>query len=129
MRDVGGTISTVNLCLSLYVWTNTSTVRGYIYDSHTSLGSAWPQSGASAGEVITGIVGAAVTGVVTTDKLVAEIWCHTTQSMSTAGNIAKFLGDGGTDVINGATTDGASWIEYDVVSTLIPNVTVARTRT
>lgn len=94
---------------SIYVLKSDDTVRGYIYDSATALGATeWPV--VEAGKVYT-VSGAAVAGVVSTDRLVIEIWRVGTQSMATAYNQQIFY-DGATEPTNDvATTDAAGYID------------------
>ena len=92
---------------SVYVLTSGDTVRGFIYDSHTSLGVEY--TGTEDGQVYS-LTGSAVTGVVSTDRLVVEVWIHAAQSM-TVGYINTIFFDGTTDVVDATTTDAASYLE------------------
>lgn len=92
---------------SIYVLKNDDTVRGYIYDSDSPLGAEFATS--EDGQVYS-LAGSAVASVVSTDRLVVEVWVHATQSMAQSGTITIFF-DGTTDVVDSTTTDAASYLE------------------
>jgi hypothetical protein len=96
------------LCFSLYVLKADGTVRGYIYDSSTALGTEFPTG--STARVAT-VAGAAVTGVLSTDQLVCEVWGQGIQTLTTTRTIT-FKWDGTTVNTDGTSTfDNASYIE------------------
>ena len=112
------------LNVSIYFWNPAGSVRGFIYDSGTDIGTEW--ANAETGEV-NNITGANVTAS-EGDVLVIEIWRHcTTQGMATAYNQIVYF-DGTTDPTDGtATSDAASYInapadipEYVAPVTTIP---------
>lgn len=95
------------LILSLYVLTAADTVRGFIYDSHTSLGVEWTT--AEDGQVLT-FAGSAVSGIVSTDRLCLEVWHHAAQGMAASYTVTIYFA-GATDVTDTTTTNAASYIE------------------
>jgi hypothetical protein len=93
--------------ISIYVLTSGDTVRGFIYDSHASLGT---EPGTSEIGKTGTFAGSAVAGVVATDRLCIEVWAHTQKTMSVAYT-GTFSYAGGTDPTDGtATSDAASYI-------------------
>lgn len=92
---------------SIYFWRpSNNSVVGYVYDSHTNIGSEW--ANAETGEV-NNITGSNVT-IQDNDVLVIEIWRHATQGMTTAYTQTVYF-DGTTDPTDGtATSDAASYI-------------------
>lgn len=92
---------------SLYVWRpGTSSVVGFIYDSHTSLGVEWATT--EDGIVVT-VSGSSVT-CQANDVIVFEVWRHATQAMGSPYTQTLYF-DGTTDVVGSTTTDAASYIE------------------
>jgi hypothetical protein len=93
---------------SVYVLTSGDTVRGFVYDSDTPLGSEWATG--LTGEVVT-FSGAAVSGVVSTDRLVLEFWVHSEQGMPSAYN-RQLNYNGTTEPTDGAAnSNSASYLE------------------
>ena len=94
--------------LSIYIVRGPEvTVRGYIYDSTTNLGSEWDTT--EHGRV-SSVSGSSVSGVISTDWLVVEVWRMATQGMATA-YLQEIFYDGATDPANLiATTDAASYL-------------------
>ena len=97
------------LSITLYVLKNDDTVRGFIYDTDTALGTEFATN--ENGRVVT-IAGAAVTGCVSTDRIVCEIWWHTTaQGMGTSYTRSLWV-NGTIDPADGvAISNAASYIE------------------
>lgn len=92
---------------SIYVLKADDTVRGFVYDSDTALGSVW--STAEQGRVFT-VSGSSVAGVISTDRLAIEVWYHAVQIMATAYTNTVFY-DGTTDPTDTtATSNAASYI-------------------
>jgi hypothetical protein len=100
------------LIASIYVLTAADTVRGFIYDSHTALGTEFGAGGTVTTEdgIVVTVAGAAVAGVVSTDVIAFEAWTHAVQGMATSYNQILYY-DGATDVTDTTTTDAASYIE------------------
>ena len=95
------------LILSVYVWRpSTSSVVGYIYDSHTSLGSEW--STGKAGRVVT--FSGAELEIQEGDVLVLEVWRHAVQAMAAVYTQTVYF-DGTVDVTEGGTGSAASYLE------------------
>lgn len=104
------------LCFSLYILKADGTVRGFIYDSATALGTEFPTS--STARVAT-VAGAAVTGVVAGDQLVCEVWGAGTQA-GTVSLTITYKWNGTTVNADGTGTfDNASYIEAST-QTLFP---------
>lgn len=96
------------LCLSVYVLTSGDTVRGYIWDSHTTIGSEWGSA-----TVVNTFSGSAVSSIVSTDRLVCEVWWHATQAMATTYTVAFLHGCGSLGTGGAITASGGenSWLE------------------
>lgn len=94
--------------LSVYILTSGDTVRGFIYDSHVSLGT---EPGTSEVGKVGTFSGAAVNSVVPgSDRLAVEVWAHTQKTMSVAYT-GTFSYAGATDPVDGTlTSDAASYI-------------------
>lgn len=93
----------------MYVLQSNDTVRGFIFDVNSNLGVEFATS--EDGQVVTSLnPGLSVTGVVSTDRLVFELWARGTISMAGLYNITAFF-DGATDVTGATTTDAAAYIE------------------
>lgn len=110
---------TATSMVSVYVVKSDNTVRGFIYDSHTLLGSSWPSGDGfqPTGRVFT-FAGSAVAGVLATDKLVVEVWAHATQTVAT-GDYYRFEYDGNVIPTDGGLdtgNDAASYVEYAINS-------------
>lgn len=91
---------------SIYFW-NGSSVVGFVYDSHTSIGGEW--ANIETGKVNT-ITGSNVT-IADGDVLVIEFWRSATQAMATARTLTLFY-DGATDPTDTTTTtDAASYLQ------------------
>lgn len=113
------------LALSIYVLTSGDTVRGFIYDATTQLGTEWGTT--EAGRVVT-VSGAAVTGVVSTDRICVEIWAVGAQSMATSYN-RTFMYNGATEILDlTTTTDAASYADTPQDLFGAPTVTIDGTR-
>lgn len=106
----GSTNANSKVALSVYVLKADDTVRGYVYDLATGLGSEWNAS--EDGRLLTFTPSSvAVTGIVNTDRLVVEVWrvCPL-QGMATA-YAQTFYFDGIIDPTEfGATNDHASYL-------------------
>lgn len=99
----GNNAANAFLILSIYFWRPSSnSVVGFVYDSHTSLGTEWT---VSQGVTSVTFTGANVT-IQTGDILVVEIWQHATQSMGTAYTNGISY-DGTTE---GSTSDTAAFV-------------------
>jgi hypothetical protein len=91
---------------SLYVVTPSGTVRGYIYDAATQLGTELATTEQGRVVTVSGSSVAATSG----DQLVFEWWNTGTQSTTTNRQITAFW-DGATDPVDATTaTDAASYI-------------------
>ena len=120
----GSANSNFFLAFSIYIWNPAGSVRGFIYDAVTAVGTEPPT--AETGEV-NNITGANVTAT-EGDFLVLEVWRTQTQSMGTAYTNTIFF-DGVTEPTDGTgTTDAASYInapadipEYVAPVAYIPN--------
>ncbi len=106
--------ATASAMTSVYVVKSDDSVRGFIYDAHALLGNTWPANDGfhPTGRVFT-FNGAAVPGVLSTDKLVVEVWAHATQSVA-VGDSYRFEYDGSVIPTEGLDTgnDAASYVEY-----------------
>lgn len=91
---------------SIYVLTAGDTVRGFVYDSHTALGVEYLTT--QDGQVLT-VSGAAVSGVINTDRLAFEFWVHAVQGMATAYSVSLMF-NGPTPVTDTTTTNAGSYI-------------------
>jgi hypothetical protein len=101
------------LRVSVFIWTSGATVRGYIYDATADLGAEWVTGTLNQ---IVSFTGSSVASVASTDRLVAQVWYHSTQSKAT-GYLLAFCFDGTDNTFtdgNTAITDTASYIEYQV---------------
>ena len=87
--------------VSIYVLTAADAVRGYVYDGTADLGLELTGNGQ-----VYSVAGAAVSGVVDTDRLVIEVWDVATQSMAT-GYTSTVYYDGPAAVTDGTTNSGA----------------------
>lgn len=94
--------------LSVYVWDkSTETVRGYIYDSSTQLGTEWGTTKSAQSFTFSGSSVSATAG----DLLVCEVWHNAIQGMSTSYN-GTFYWDGTDDTTTGTgNTSVASYLE------------------
>ena len=105
----GNTNANAFLSVTLYVIKNDDTVRGFIYDTDTALGTEFATT--EQGRVVT-VAGAAVAGCVSTDRICVEIWWHTTAQAMGTSYTRSLWANGTTDVVNAvATSDAASYIE------------------
>ena len=106
---------------SIYVLTSSDTVRGFVYDSHTSLGVEWGTS--QTGQLLS-VSGAQVTGVVSTDRLVFELWIHTANTMTVSYNFTYFYD--GTDEVDAITnTKAGAYISTPQDLFTVPAITKA----
>lgn len=91
----------------IYFWNPSgSSVRGFVYDGTTDLGTEWPTT--AAGQVLT-VVGVAVTASAG-DLLCVEVWEVATQAMNGPYTFGFDYG-GGTDVTAGSTTATGSYVQ------------------
>lgn len=88
---------------AIYVLKSDDTVRGFIYDDHTSLSTEF---GTSQEGHIAIISGAQVTGCVSTDRIAFELWVHTANTMTTSYNFFYWY-DGPDDITDGGVQGGA----------------------
>ena len=105
----GNTNANAFLTVTLYVLKADDTVRGFIYDTDTALGTEFAT--VETGRVVT-VSGAAVAGCVSTDRIAVEIWWHTTAQAMGTSYTRSLWANGTVDVANNvATSDAASYIE------------------
>ena len=93
------------LRVSIYVLKSDDTVRGFVYDGAADLGV----EADATGQELT-VSGAAVSGILSGDRLVCEAWIVAAQAMT--GNYTNTVYyDGATDVVDATASDAASYIE------------------
>ncbi len=98
---------------SLYIWRpSTSSVVGYIYDSHTALGRQLRDNRYGQDTQVIKVSGAAVE-VQTGDVLVLEIWTHHVQSFA-FNYTTSVRFDGTTDAWWNVLSDRASYLDTPI---------------
>ena len=94
--------------LSVYVWRpSNSTVVGYIYDSHTALGTEW--STTLDGQVLT--FGGSSVSAQAGDVIVMEFWRHTDGQASGTAYTQQLNYNSYVDVLGTTTADPACYLE------------------
>ena len=96
VEDAGG--ANRFLALSVYVVKADDTVRGYVYDSPTALG---PEAQITPIASVDTFTGAAVTGIISTDRLVVEVWTSTPGQDAANVRRQTFTYDGTTTIVDG----------------------------
>jgi hypothetical protein len=118
VEDAGG--ANRFLALSVYVVKVDDTVRGYVYDSPTALG---PEAQITPIASVDTFTGAAVTGIINTDRLVVEVWTSTPGQDAANVRRQTFTYDGTTTIVDGVTNASPKSYIVAPVGGLVSTVT------
>lgn len=113
------------LGFSIYIWNPAGSVRGFIYDATTAIGT---EPGTSEAGEVNNITGSNVTAS-EGDFLVLEVWRTQTQAATMSYTNTIFF-DGTTDPTDGgATSDAAAYIQApaDIPEYVAPVTTIPQT--